>query len=228
MTMPSVAVGVLSLGMLLFWSGAIFAGTVAPTNTLMFSEKLSDKLVCSGNRAEGWSCDVLTGDGFTISAKILLSGVVITNFDEDTFFDLNVGDFDISYSLREDTKYVPGKTSATFIETYIDDNDKEHVYQTTHLKWTAKQLTVTITAKSSDIYTSFMELILADSFYDNDSGPITDTISDATVDFGSASVTFDLIAVTGAVVAKDRMAKDGEDYSLSTIKIMGRGLGVSQ
>jgi hypothetical protein len=214
------AFGLLGLILLLSSVGAALARSGAPTNTLTFSESLRDKVVCVKEEGD-WSCDMFTGDRFTISATILLAGVAITNFDQDTSFDLSVGDFDVSYSLGDDTKYAPGKTSATFVETYIDDNDKEHIYQTTKLKWTAEQLTVSITAKSSDIDTSGLTPIMASNYDESDPGPINDTTS-GSIDFGDASVTFDTVTVTGTVATRDVMAKDDSDFSLSTVKIKGK------
>ena len=214
------AFGLLGLILLLSSVGAALARSGAPTNTLTFSESLRDKVVCVKQEGD-WSCDMFTGDSFTISATILLAGVAITNFDQDTSFDLSVGDFDVSYSLGDDTKYAPGKTSATFVETYTDDNDRSHVYQTTKLKWTAEQLTVSITAKSSDIDTSGLTPIMAYNYDESDSGPINDTTS-GSIDFGDASVTFDTVTVTGTVATKDVTAKDDSDFSLSTVKIKGK------
>lgn len=217
------AFGLLSLMLLLSSVGAALARSSAPTNTLTFSESLSDKVVCAKEEGD-WSCDMFTGDSFTISATILLAGVDITNFDQDTSFDLSVGELDVSHSLNEDPKYMPGKTSATFVDTYTDDSDKEHIYQTTHLKWTANQLTVSITAKSSDIDTSGLTPIMADSYDGSDSGKTNDTTS-GSIDFGDASVTFDTVTVTGTVATKDVKAKDGSDFSPSTVKIKGVGVG---
>jgi len=215
------AFGLLSLMLLLSSVGAALARSSAPTNTLTFSESLSDKVVCVKEEGD-WSCDMFTGDSFTISATISLAGVDITNFNQDTSFDLSVGELDVSHSLNDDPKYTPGKTSATFVDTYTDDSDKEHIYQTTHLKWTANQLTVSITAKSSDIDTSGLTPIMADSYDGSNPGPINDT-TNGSIDFGDASVTFDTVTVTGTVATKDVTAKDGSDFSPSTVKIKGKG-----
>jgi hypothetical protein len=219
------AFGLLGLILLLSSVGAALARSSAPTNTLTFSESLRDKVVCAKEEGD-WYCDMFTGDSFTISATILLAGVAITNFDQDTSFDLSVGELDVSHILGDDPHYATNKTSATFVDTYTDDNNKSHVYQTTKLKWTAKQLTVTITGKTSDIDTSDLTPIMADSYDGNDSGPINDTTS-GSVDLGDASVTFDTVTVTGTVATKDVIAKDENEFWPSTVKIKGVGVGAS-
>jgi len=195
------------------------------TNILTFSESLNDKIVCTKDEGDLY-CDMFTGDGFTISAKALLANIDITQFDTNTSFELMLGDYcDIAYTLGDDPGYVTGKTSATFVETYTDDNNKERVYQTTRLKWTASQLTVTVKAKTSDIDTSGLQPIIAYDYEGGDSGPIS-TNMEATMDFGDdLSVAFDTVTVTGKATTKDKTAKDGSDFSLSTVKIKGSGLG---
>ncbi len=210
---------------LLIWAGFAINpaahAAAASTNTLTFSETLSDKVLCTGNRADGWDCTLLSRDGLTISTKISLSGVTITNFDQNTSFDLSVGNFSVSHSLGDDPKYVPGKTSAIFVDTETNDSGKTVVYQIVRLKWTAKQLTVTITGKTSDTATSNLFPILADSYDGSASGPINSTTT-GSIDFGDASVTFGWVAVTGNVVTKDVTGKDGSSFSPSTIKIKGK------
>ena len=155
----------------------------ASTNTLTFSETLSDKVVCTGNTADGWNCALLSRYGLTISAKILLSGVTITNFDENTSFNLKLGRFSVSHSLGDDLKYLLGKTSATFVDKETSDSGRTVVYQTVHLKWTAKQLTVTIRGKTPDASTSNLFPISADNYDGSASGPINGMTS-GSIDFG--------------------------------------------
>jgi hypothetical protein len=218
-----IGIGLMSLTLLALANVCNARTTAAPTNTLTFSETLSDKIVCANDEGD-WYCDMFTKDSFTISATVLLSGVDITQFDGDILFDLSVGGLDVPHFLNDDPKYTPVKTSATFVETYVDDNDREHIYQTVKLKWTATQLTVTIKGKTSDIFTSGLSPILA---YDYDgvvSGPINNTISGSIV-FGDVSVDFDPVTVTGTVLTKDVTTKDKNELFPSTVKIKGSGVG---
>ena len=222
-----IVVGLMSLTLLAFANVCSYARTAAaPTNTLSYSESLCDKIVCTGNKTDGWTCDMFTGDSFTITGNILLSGVDITQFDVNTSFDLSIGGgFSVSYNLGDDPQYATGKTAATFVETYTDDNDKSHVYQTTRLSWTAAQLAVTITGKTSDIDASGLTPIIASNYEGSDSGPIND-VTTASADFGDASVVFGAVTVVGKVTTKDKTAKDGSDFSPSSVKIKGSGIGV--
>ena len=196
------------------------------TNTLTFAESSSDKVACTGDKTDGWSCDLVTGDSLTISTKIELPVGAVANFDQNTSFDMSVGNFSASHSLGDDPKYVPGKTTATFIDTEANDKGKTVVYRIVRLKWTATQLTVTITGKTSDTSTSNLTPILAGNYDGGASGPISGTTS-GSISFGTTRVTFDSVAVTGQIVTKHVTGKDGTAFSRSSVKIKGNGMGVA-
>jgi hypothetical protein len=134
-----------------------------------------------------------------------------------------VGGFSFGDNLGDDPHYLPGKTHATFTEREINgDTDQVVGHQTVRLKWTAEQLTVTITLSDLDILDSVVTPVLADRYDGHATGPITDAIT-ASVNFGNAATTFDVVPVTGAVVTGTGIGPDGMSYTISTIRLKGAG-----
>lgn len=85
---------------------------------------------------------------------------------------------------------------------------------TVSLKWTNKQLTITISSKH-DICG-----IMAQNYVGQESGPIEETVS-AHIEFADASADFD-VAVTGKVTTKT-VRKGEDEFEVSTISLKGKG-----
>ena len=204
---------------LLLWpAGSVLAAKTAKS-TLTISESLTEKVTCSQSpTTKAWSCGVVAADSYTISATILLTGVDIATFTRDTTFDLEVGGLHISRPLSADPKYTPGKTSATLTASYTDNKNKKVVYQTVILKWTKSQLTVSINGKTADTTTPGWTSIQADTYIGHSGGKITATTS-GSIGFGTTSVSFSSIPVTGTVVAKSAIGKNKDPYPIYSVKI---------
>lgn len=209
--------------------GHVYAATAPVANTLKFTESWADKVGCDSDMGD-WYCGTASSDSITISAKISLTGVVITNFTEDTMFVFSLGGFGVySHSLGEDPKYKSGKKGSTSVKFVDKDDasgsDKPITLGTVKLSWTTKQLTVTLTGKFDPNYGSLYAAIAAANYQGADSGKISgDTIS-GSIDFADISVSFDSVTVTGRVNTKMTHAKDGSDYPLSSISLQGSGSG---
>lgn len=177
-------------------------------------ESYADRLVCTTEDGDV-SCDTAFTDSFTITATI--TGV-FTGLTAETTFEINLNGLDLTHALGDDSKYKPGKsTSATFVDSGADANDRPVVVDTIKLKWTTKQLTVTMTGKATADYGS---TAVADNYVGNDSGKINDTVA-GTITFGRTTLAFPNIAITGSVATKTVHAQDDSDYDLSTVSIKG-------
>ena len=200
-----------------------FAKTTA-TNTLTFTESLTEKVACTQNKTtKAWSCGITAGDNYTISATVLLAGVNPATFTGATTFDLKLGNLQITHPLSFDPKYTTGKSSATFVSSYTASNKKVGT-QTVILKWTASQLTISINGKTTDTTAPGWDSIWADAYAGNDSGTITDATT-GSVSIGAKSITFNPTPVAGTVVTKAMKGKDNVTYKTSTVKIKGTAFG---
>ena len=196
------------------------AAPLPVANKLTLTESYADKLMCQ-SAAGDVSCDQTFSDGYTISATI--SGG-FTGLTAATSFELVLNGLDIMDVLGDDPKYQPGKsTSATFVDIESDANGRAVTAQTVKLKWTSKQLTVTVTGKATPDYGN---PVAADSYAGNDSGKISDQLS-GSINFSDTTINFDTVTLTGTVKTKTVAAKDGSDYDLSTIAIKGSGTGTA-
>lgn len=191
------------------------------SNTLSFTESLRDRLGCS-RPGGALSCSEFTGDTLTIKVTVSLAGVDISQFNESTFFDLELGDFSFGDDLADDPHYSPGATHASFTSRLTNDDDQSVGHQSVRLKWTAEQLTVTITLSDLDTLNSGVTPILAGRYDGHATGLITDAIT-ASVVFGSASSSFDVVAATGAVVTGTGIGPDGMSYTVSAVRLKGAG-----
>ena len=224
--------------------GPTHGATPAPAHKITFTESWADKagkctyysdMADPSDPTAAWSCDSpANSDSITISATI--TGVFDTaTLTADTPFTLTLGDFSAPYTLGGDTgdkKYKLGKsTSATIPIPGQNANGDPVVAGKISLKWTAKKLTVTITAKSIDGTTSIHAANyegaetkkLSTTAAANPETPIAGNIT-----FGDTSVNFDAVDFTGAVTTKDINTKDGAGATLSTISLKGSGLGTIQ
>ena len=211
------------IGLRLMWLGMLAlasnlpAASPPPANKITLVESYADKLVCV-SAAGDVSCNPTFSDSYTISATI--SGV-FTGLTAGTSFELILNNLDVMNVLDDDRKFTGKSTSATFVDNESDANGRTVVAQTVKLKWTPKQLTVTITGKATPDYGT---TVAADSYIGNASGKISDPLS-ASINFSDTTIHFDNVTLTGSVKTKTVAAKDGSDYDLSTIAIKGSGTG---
>jgi uncharacterized repeat protein (TIGR01451 family) len=191
------------------------------SNTLSFTESFRDHVGCSSVGAT--FCQEFMGDTLTISITIPLTGVDITQFNQDTFFDLTIGDFTFDDNLGDDPHYLPGKTRATFIQREINgDDDRVVGHQTVRLKWTAEQLTAIITLSDLDILDSAVTPVLADRYDGHATGLVTDAVT-ANVGLGNANASFDVVTINGAVLTGTVIGLDGMSYTVSAVRLKGTG-----
>ena len=216
---PRITVGMASLLVLAL---ATSGRAATPKIALKFSETLKDKVVCSNDVDVGTRCGVDTADRFAISAKISLTGVDISQFDQNTIFDLSLGSLHVGDVLGDDPRYTTGKTSATFSLAEANSKGKTVVYQTVRVKWSAKQLKVTVKGKTSALAASNLTPILANTFDGSSSMSINDVIV-GRIGLGDFSVDFYPVTATGSVGTQNVLGKDHEVWQVSTVKLKGTG-----
>jgi len=219
-------VGGLAAVALLWGFGPMSRGAQTSSNSVAFSETYADKVACVNYGDGDLECDEINTGTYNVLATVSLAGVDISQFDEDTPFELMIGNVDISNVLSDDPQYSTNKTSATFAYTtiYTDDNGNDHTtkWGTVKLRWNAKTLTVNASFKNNSNWDD-VQYIMADEYDSDDSGPIADTTY-AEVDFADAvSVSFEDVSVTGTTKTRDAGARDGSEYTLSSIRIKGSG-----
>ena len=133
---------------------------------------------------------------------------------------MQVGYLDVAAFLGDGPSYSPGKKSAMFY--FYDEYEEGNILlMTAKLKWTTKQLTITI----KGVLTEFSSLILAlDYVYENE---IVNEYIDAYMAFGDkgngTEVSYDLnMRVTGK--AKTKISKKyGDEYETSSVSLKGTG-----
>ena len=194
----------------------------ACNNVITFTELAVDRVLCF--RGDGsTTCGTVLGDNLTLSATISLAGVDITQFNANTSFHLTAGNFSLDYTLGDDPHYLTGKTSATFRETEINDDDRRVGSQTVRLKWTAEELTVKVSLKDSDVLNSAATPVLANRYDGRASGVLADAVT-ASIEFGPAGVSFDGVYAAGAVVSTVVIGRDLIAYPVSAVKFVGAGV----
>ena len=199
------------------------AAGLTSSNIVSFSETYADKVTCVNYGGGDIECDEVNSGTYAVRATISLAGVDISQFDEDTPFELIIGNVDLYNVLSDYPKYSAGRTTATFTYTtsYTDQNDNDHTMRwgTVRLTWNATKLTVYASFKNNSNWDD-VQYVMADEYDWEDSGPITDTTY-AEVDLGdSLSVSFEDVNVTGTIRTRD-ITKSGDDYTLSSIRIQG-------
>jgi hypothetical protein len=207
-----------------------------PATVLTYSETWNDKVACTGNNADGFTCNEYSGGRFTITATITSNdfGAAIDpgQFDGDTTFDIALGGYSYSDTLGDAVGYVAGAKKAKFELSgdvcTANDNDNNlpcptKVYETITLTMTAKEITISISGETgADVNGNEFEQgsIDASGFDGDDSGPVTDTISfEADLDVLSASSS--VVPVAGEVTTKDVTDKSGDDDTLSNVSVKG-------
>jgi hypothetical protein len=201
-------------------------GAQTSSNSVVFSETYADKVRCVNYGGGDIECDDPDTGSYNVAATVLLAGVDISQFNGDTPFELMIGNVDLFNVLSDDPKYATNKTSAAFSYTTTswDNNGNDHTvnWGTVKLKWSKKALTVTVNFKNNSDWDD-VEYLWADQYDYNDSGPITDS-TEGEIDFADVvSVSFTNVNITGSITTKDVTAKDGSDYTLSSIKVVGVG-----
>lgn len=191
------------------------------SNTLVYTESFADHVACSGGGG-GFSCEEFMGDTIKLTVTMSLAGVDITQFNQNTSFDLTVGGFSISHDLGDDTHYKTNETQATFSDRLSNGDFGWVGNLSTRLKWTTTELTATIALKDSDTLDSGLDPILAGSYDGHASGLINDTVA-ASVDLGAASTSFDQVPSQGSVLTGTVIGRDGMTYTISIIKLKGAG-----
>jgi alpha-tubulin suppressor-like RCC1 family protein len=181
-----------------------------PTNTLSFTESLSDTVICP---SPGTNCDVVPADRPGVTVKVSMVGVNSRPFTPTTSFAFSLGELSVTNILSDDPKYSSGKTGATFTRTGLNNKGKTVILQTVHLAWSVQQLNISISGNSSNI------TILAGLYNGLPSASISTNISGSLV-FGDANAVFASIPVTGTVVTKTVKNGGGEALG-STVSLKG-------
>ena len=217
--------------------GLGFAASPALCAPPLFKESWVDKAKCQNLGGGDIQCEEISDGKLTVSATVRpsdlgASGTVDpSQFDPTTPFDISIGNFSYSGTLGGDPKYTAGKNKATLLLTgevcdaggVCKENVKHgHIL----LSMTKKGLKVSIsTLTGADaLGNSYETPIDANNFDGQSSGPVTDALS-ASLDLGDFSYSTDaagsMVTVVGKVKTKDVVTKDGTDFTLSTVNIVG-------
>jgi hypothetical protein len=189
----------------------------AATNTFKFTETYAQKVYYS---SYGYY-DVLDYGKFTITAKVSLAGVNITQFNGDTPFFITVGNFFYSGFVGDGIYNSKKRTTKIIVQSdpEWDEYGRSYQYLQIQLKWSATQLQITITGSTP----TYEFPIWADNYmYDNIRSVYEET--DAYIEFGeSVKVLFDPIYIKGKATAKYNKKYEGD---VSNIKLTGSGTGI--
>lgn len=198
-----------------FMISASFGST---TGTLKFTDNYKQKVLCS--KVYGY-CDVFDSGKFVITAKISLDGVDTSQFDRDTEFYIEVGNFYYVGWLGDDPAYVPGKRNAKISYSERDFYNRHINYLNVILKWNQKQLTIKIKGITPDLEFP----ILAYNYLYEDYNSIYEETY-AYIEFGDdIQLWFDPVIISGKAVTKE-VKKKGELFDVSNIRLNGAGTGV--
>jgi len=204
-------------------SGA-WAGTKAITNTLSYSESLSQKVVNVKGQDLTWSSHLAAGDVYTVRAKMSLAGINVSEFSSATSCSISVGNLHVTCNLGDDPRYRQGKKSAAFRASFINGDGKTVGLRTVRLSWTSKQLNVSIAGRTTDITATGWASIGADTRIGQQAGPFSDTTSGA-VSFSGTGAIFNPLPVAGRVTVRSAHGKDKTQYSPVIVKIKGSTKG---
>jgi hypothetical protein len=191
----------------------------AAANTLKFTDTYTQKVVYYPYYGY---YDVIDTGKFTITAKVSLAGININTFDRKTPLYIYVGNFDWYCTLGDDPAYAPGKTSATILVRTEEPDYYNRTYQYLQikLKWSVKQMQVTITGITPDA----LPPIWADDYLYNYDNPTVNDITDAYIEFGdNVKVFFDPVYIKGKATVKYNKKYGGD---VSNVKLTGTGTGI--
>jgi hypothetical protein len=208
---------ILFLSIVALTSANVYAAAAA--NTFKFTDTYVQKVLCS--KVLGY-CDVFDSGKFTITAKISLAGIDISKFKRDSEFYIYVGHFDWYCELGDDPRFIPGKSTSFKIQVKTEEPDyynRTYQYLQIQLKWSAKQLQVTITGITPDS----LAPIWADDYLYNYDNPTVNDLTDAYIEFGdNVKVYFNPIYIKGKATVKYDKKYGGD---ISNVNLTGTGTG---
>ena len=208
---------ILFLSIVALTSANVYAAAAA--NTFKFTDTYTQKVLCS--KSAGY-CDVFDSGKFTITAKISLANIDISKFNRGTGFYIYVGRFEWYCELGEDPRFIPERSKSFKIQVIPDEPDyyrRRNQYLQIQLKWSAKQLAVTITGITPDA----MAPIWADDYLYNYDNPTVNDVTDAYIEFGDdVKVYFNPIYIKGKATVKYDKKYGGD---ISNVKLTGTGTG---
>jgi hypothetical protein len=191
----------------------------AGNNSLTFSETYSEKLVCY--KSYGY-CDVAGSGKFTVSSKILLTGIDINQFNSDTPIAISIEGFSFNATLGEAVGgYNPKKKNVRFVVVESDMDGVNRQYLTVTLSWSKTSMTVKVTCTTAPWYIEYP--IIAGYYIGESSGGISEPLA-AEIDIDDLYLGFDLTA-NGSVKTKTTDKKDLGEYDTSSISVKASGIG---
>jgi hypothetical protein len=197
----------------------------ASGNTFKFSDSYQEKF--ADPYRLGW-VDLYDFGKFQINLKVnLVNGDIINQFNSDTCFDIEVGDFWSESCLTDDPMYQEGNTRASMVYSDKDfDNPYGKAYLWVKLQWNSKKLTAKIKGLTGT--PDFQAPIMAFDYMDGDPGTYSPEGVDAYVtvyndndeDNPLLDVTFQNLYVQARVKMKYNRKWDWDLYN---IKVKGQG-----
>ena len=190
-----------------------------------FTETYQDKIGCDASK----NCGTYQTGTFTINAVLFTGqGLTAASFDGDTPVEITIGNWTYlgaNNTLSDDPKYRAKAGRATLPVTY-DANGKTKSAGSVILGFGKKNATLTISIKAGQDaqYNDMQGFVDADTFTGTADPGKTRAVSDTvtgTISIGDYSESFTNIVVTGTDAVKNSKAKDGNAYSLDTVKIKG-------
>lgn len=179
-------------------------------DSITFTEKLTDKLVCETFEGETF-CDVGTTIGATINATLTSPDVRDIIFDADSV-ELTLGGLQFSFADAE-----PGATAnrVVFVERVFDDNDRS--FELGRLTLSRSGNVLTIAGNHKDLEAS----IVSEQFRD-EPGPFVDNLDGVEFAFSAGPVSVQrTLYFKGSTTRTRRVVGSGEDFFLSSVQAMG-------
>jgi hypothetical protein len=197
--------------------GLVFSASSGyPADTMGFFESYHQKVACQ-KVGKVHQCEVVDSGGFTIGGEVSLEGIDISQFNEETPFQMNLGGFSFDGVLRDDPDYAVGDHRAKFFLTDSSADGKTIKYLRVGLHWNADQLVVFIHGKTPD----FLNPVMAGDYVGFETGWISDTTL-AHLEFAQQlQVDFNM-EVTGYVYTKS-VERWRQQFEVSNVWLMGVG-----
>ena len=190
-------------------------------DTFSFTESYKENGACFPMFGKQICFSASDSGKFSIKAKISMSGIDISKFNNDTKFVIEAGGLYYEVFLGDDLKYQKSKTKRGFSISPIywsDDTGKPIKYITIKLKWNDRYLNVSISGVTPD----YIDPIAADAYMGEPSGKITGN-TNAYIEFGDLYAGFYINNYTGKVLTKQNIKKGQDTGSTSTVSIKGQG-----
>jgi hypothetical protein len=207
---------VLLVSAFLLWGLVLSAGTGYTEDTMGFFESFGQKVACH-KVDKVRQCEVVDSGRVNIGGELSLEGMDVSQFNEQTPFRVDIGEFSFDAVLGEDPDYTPGDHKVKFL--LIDSNAKGKTvkYLRVSLHWNAKRLKVLIHGKTPE----FLEPILARDYVGDETGWVSD-MTRAHLELGEqVKADFD-VTVTGYVYTRP-VGKWTQQFEVSNIWLMGVG-----